>query len=219
MELEGKYDPKAIESEIRRYFQSIDLNSALEDELRDNKQFVAFIEGPPTMNGEPHVGHLRGRIIKDFWYRFSTLQKTKVLFRAGWDTQGLPVELQAEKELGLTGSKMENVNRVGLEKLVESCKKVIQRFSERWIRTDKLLGMSLNYEEAYWTYQDRYIEREWKYLKMAWDSKILKEWFRVVAYCPGCQTSLSNAEVSQGYDDVEDPSLYYKVTLHDQDSY
>ncbi|MGC2573488.1 MAG: class I tRNA ligase family protein, partial [Candidatus Nitrosopolaris sp.] len=105
MELAGKYDPKAIESEIRRYFQSIDLNSALEDELRDDKQFVAFIEGPPTMNGEPHVGHLRGRIIKDFWYRFSTLQKKKVQFRAGWDTQGLPVELQAEKELGLTGNK------------------------------------------------------------------------------------------------------------------
>jgi isoleucyl-tRNA synthetase len=92
----------------------------LENELRDNKQLVAFIEGPPTMNGEPHAGHLRGRIIKDLWYRFRSLQKMKVLFRAGWDTQGLPVELQAEKELGLTGSKMENVSKVGLEKIVEA---------------------------------------------------------------------------------------------------
>jgi isoleucyl-tRNA synthetase len=219
VDLPGKYNAKDIEGEIRRYLATVDLNSLLENELSDHKKVVAFIEGPPTLNGEPHAGHLRGRIIKDLWYRFKTLQKTKVLFRAGWDTQGLPVELQAEKELGLTGSKIENVSRVGLEKIVESCKKVIQRFSERWISTDRLLGMSLNYEEAYWTYQDKYIEREWKYLKKAWESKVLKEWFRVVAYCPGCQTSLSNAEVNQGYEDVEDPSLYYKVKLHDQDSY
>lgn len=219
MELAGKYDQKAIESEIRRYLQSIDLKSALENELRDNKQLVAFIEGPPTMNGEPHVGHLRGRIIKDFWYRFSTLQKKKVLFRAGWDTQGLPVELQAEKELGLTGNKMENIRTVGMEKIVETCKKVIDRYNKSWIATDKLLGMSFDYEKAYWTFRDEYIEREWKYLKKAWEAGMLTEWFRVVAYCPGCQTSLSNAEVNQGYENVEDPSLYYKVKLIDHDAY
>jgi isoleucyl-tRNA synthetase len=219
MELAGKYDPKGIEGEIRRYLQSIDLNSALENELRDNEQLVAFIEGPPTMNGEPHVGHLRGRIIKDFWYRFSTLQKKKVLFRAGWDTQGLPVELQAEKELGLTGNKMENIRKVGLEKIVETCKKVIHRYNKSWIATDKLLGMSFNYEKAYWTFHDEYIEREWKYLKRAWETGMLTEWFRVVAYCPGCQTSLSNGEVNQGYQNVEDPSLYYKVKLIDHNEY
>lgn len=219
MELAGKYDPKAIETEIRCYLQSIGLSSLLENELRDNKQLVAFIEGPPTMNGEPHVGHLRGRIIKDLWYRFSTLQKKKVLFRAGWDTQGLPVELQAEKELGLTGNKMENVSKVGVEKIVEACKKVIHRYNKSWIATDKLLGMSFNYEKAYWTFRDEYIEREWRYLKRAWETGMLTEWFRVVAYCPGCQTSLSNAEVNQGYDNVEDPSLYYKVKLIDHDAY
>ena len=219
MELAGKYDAKAIESEIRRYLHSIDLSSLLENELRDNKQLVAFIDGPPTMNGEPHAGHLRGRIIKDLWYRFSTLQKKKVLFRAGWDTQGLPVELQAEKELGLTGNKMENVSKVGLEKIVEACKKVIHRYNESWITSDKLLGMSFNYEKAYWTFHDEYIEREWRYLKRAWETGMLTEWFRVVAYCPGCQTSLSNAEVNQAYDNVEDPSLYYKVKLSDHDAY
>jgi isoleucyl-tRNA synthetase len=219
MELAGKYDAKAIETEIRCYLQSIDLKSLLENELRDNEQLVAFIEGPPTMNGEPHAGHLRGRIIKDLWYRFNTLQKKKVLFRAGWDTQGLPVELQAEKELGLTGNKMENVSKVGIEKIVEACKKVIHRYNESWIAADKLLGMCFNYENAYWTFRDEYIEREWRYLKKAWETGILTEWFRVVAYCPGCQTSLSNAEVNQAYDNVEDPSLYYKVKLTDHNAY
>ena len=193
----------------------ISMATLLENELLDSKYLVGYIEGPPTMNGEPHAGHLRGRIIKDLWYRFNTLQKKKVIFRAGWDTQGLPVELQAEKELGLTGSKIDNINKVGIEKIVETCKKLIQKNNDKWLSADKLLGMSFNYEKAYWTFYDKYIEREWQYLKKAWDNGILKEWFRVVAYCPSCQTSLSNAEVNQGYETVEDPSFYYKVRLSD----
>jgi isoleucyl-tRNA synthetase len=122
MEFQGKFDAKVAESEIRRYLDDIDLASLLEKELLESKHLVGYIEGPPTMNGEPHAGHLRGRIIKDLWYRFNTLQKKKIVFRAGWDTQGLPVELQAEKELGLTGSKADNINKVGVEKIVESCK-------------------------------------------------------------------------------------------------
>ncbi|HLG36678.1 MAG TPA: class I tRNA ligase family protein, partial [Nitrososphaera sp.] len=140
-------------------------------------------------------------------------------FRAGWDTQGLPVELQAEKELGLTGSKAENIEKVGVEKIVETCKKIIHSFNEKWVAADKLLGMSFNYEKAYWTFRDQYIEREWQYIKKAWESGVLREWFRVVAYCPSCQTSLSNAEVNQGYENVEDPSFYYKVKLTDEDAY
>src|SRR2546423_454359 len=171
------------------------------------------------MNCEPHAGHLRGRIIKDLWYRFNTLQKKKVIFRAGWDTQGLPVELQAEKELGLTGNKIDNINKVGIEKIVETCKKLIQKNNDKWISADKLLGMSFNYEKAYWTFFDTYIEREWQYLKRAWKNGILKEWFRVVAYCPSCQTSLSNAEVNQEYETVEDPSLYYKVKLSEENAF
>ena len=183
------------------------------------KELVGYIAGPPTINGEPHAGHLRGRIIKDLWYRFNTLQKKKVIFRAGWDTQGLPVELSAEKELGLTGSKAENISKVGIEKIVETCKKLIHANNEKWVAADKLLGMSFDYEKAYWTFRDEYIEREWQYLKKAWESSVLREWFRVVAYCPSCQTSLSNAEVNQSYENVEDPSFYYKVKLMDEDTY
>ena len=222
-ELQGQFDAKAIENQIRSYYldnttmdaKTLVENREEEDLVDKNNNLVSYIEGPPTMNGEPHVGHLRGRIIKDLWYRFNTLQKKKVIFRAGWDTQGLPVELQAEKELGLTGSKTENINKVGIEKIIETCKQLIQRYNDKWIKADKLLGMSFNYEKAYWTFHDEYIEREWQYLKKAWENGILKEWFRVVAYCPSCQTSLSNAEVNQGYETVEDPSFYYKVKLAD----
>ncbi len=218
MEFNTKFDAKAIENEVRNYLDNLDLRAHLENELA-GRELVGYIEGPPTMNGEPHAGHLRGRIIKDLWYRFNTLRKKKVIFRAGWDTQGLPVELQAEKELGLTGSKVENVNKVGVEKIVETCKKIIHSYNEKWVAADKLLGMSFNYEKAYWTFRDEYIEREWQYMKKAWESGVLREWFRVVAYCPSCQTSLSNAEVNQGYENVEDPSFYYKVKLADEDAY
>ena len=219
MKLGGKFIAKEIENEMRDRLNTLDLGSLVEDEINRRGDIVGYIEGPPTMNGEPHVGHLRGRIIKDLWYRYNILQKRRVIFRAGWDCQGLPVELQAEKELGLTGSKIDNVRRVGIEKIVTTCKQIIQKYNEKWILVDKLLGMSFDYYNAYWTFHDKYIEREWKYLEKAWKDQLLKEWFRVVAYCPSCQTSLSNAEVNQGYKTVEDPSFYYKVKLSLDDVY
>lgn len=217
MQFATKFDAKAFENDVRSYLDGFDLTAHLENELA-GRELLGYVEGPPTMNGEPHAGHLRGRIIKDLWYRFSTLRKKKVIFRAGWDTQGLPVELAAEKELGLTGSKAENISKVGIEKIVETCKKLIIANNEKWVAADRLLGMSFNYDRAYWTFRDDYIEREWQYLKKAWEAGVLKEWFRVVAYCPSCQTSLSNAEVNQGYETVEDPSFYYKVRLRDEDA-
>ena len=216
MRFNVNFNAKAIENSVRDYLDNLDLTAYLENEMA-GRELVGYIEGPPTMNGEPHVGHIRGRKIKDLWYRFNTLQKKRVIFRAGWDTQGLPVELQAEKELGLTGNKAENVSKVGVEKIVEACKKIVHLYNQKWVTVDKLLGMSFDYEKAYWTFHNHYIEREWQYLKKAWESGVLKEWFRVVAYCPSCQTSLSNAEVNQGYETVEDPSFYYKVKLREEE--
>src|SRR5690348_15813059 len=155
MEFNTRFDAKAIENEVRSYLDNLDLKAMLENELA-GRPLLGYIEGPPTMNGEPHAGHLRGRIIKDLWYRFNTLRKSKVIFRAGWDTQGLPVELAAEKELGLSGSKAENIGKVGIEKIVETCKKIIHYYNEKWRGMDALLGMSFNYEKAYWTYKDAY---------------------------------------------------------------
>src|SRR5215204_4129765 len=221
MELYGQFDPKIIENEIRGYKKLIRYDEFFKKEIdiRQNKEIIGYVDGPPTMNGEPHVGHLRGRIIKDLWFRFETLKHNKIIFRPGWDTQGLPVELQAEKELGLTGNKTENINKVGIQKIVETCKSIVKKYNKKWIEVDELLGMSFDYENGYWTFHDDYIEREWSYLKTAWNTGILQEGFRVVAFCPSCQTSLSNSEVNQGYTTVEDPSFYYKVRLADEDAY
>lgn len=219
MELYEKFDTKLIESQIKDFNSFHKVKEVVENEARTKASpSICFIEGPPTMNGEPHLGHIRGRIIKDFWYRFKTLQGYHVIFRAGWDTQGLPVELQAEKNLGVTGNKNEIINKVGIENIVNACKKLILENNRKWIEVDNLLGLSFDYDNAYWTYQDKYIEREWMFLKKAHETGILKEWFRVVAYCPSCQTSLSNAEVNQGYETVNDPSYYYKVKLTEEEN-
>src|SRR5579885_2670926 len=215
--LPPEFNLKKIEDDVRKNLDA-DLEKKIFESSNKTKK-IAFIEGPPTMNGIPHAGHLRGRIIKDVWYRYTTLQGYKIIFNAGWDTQGLPVELQAEKELGITGSKSQVLESVGIEKIVSECKKIVHRFNEKWVEVDNLLGMSFNQKKAYWTYKDEYIEREWQYLKKANQSGILSEAYKVVAYCPSCQTSLSHAEVNQGYEMVQDPSLYYKVKLRDEDLY
>ncbi|MBM2852607.1 MAG: isoleucyl-tRNA synthetase [Candidatus Nitrosotenuis sp.] len=216
MHLAKEFDSKNIEDEVRLYHTKIDLQKII-SESDGKKSKIVFIEGPPTMNGIPHAGHLRGRVVKDFWYRYMTLKGHRVIFNAGWDAQGLPVELQAEKELGITGGKTEILKSFGIERLVDECKRLVHKYNEKWIKVDQLLGMSFNQEKAYWTYKDQFIEREWQFLKKAHETGILTEGYRVVAYCPSCQTSLSHAEVNQGYDMVQDPSLYYKVKLESDD--
>ncbi|MGC9210675.1 MAG: isoleucine--tRNA ligase [Nitrososphaeria archaeon] len=185
----------------------------------EERPLVTFIEGPPTMNGEPHIGHVRGRVIKDLFYRMEVLKGNKVFFRAGWDTQGLPVELEAEKELGITGNKYQVLNKIGEDKLVAKCKELIHNYNKIWRDVDKQLGLMFDYDKAYWTYKDEYIEREWKIIKAAYEKGLLYEDYRVVAYCPSCQTSLSNSEVALGYKEETDPSMYYKVKLTDEDLY
>jgi len=217
MELNSKFDAKAIESEIKEYIKSIDIEKLIF--ASDKPEKIRFIEGPPTMNGIPHAGHLRGRVIKDLWYRFNTLQGKKIEFNGGWDTQGLPVELQVEKELGVSGGKTEAIKEFGVERIVSECKKVVEKFNKTWVEVDDLLGMSFNHEKAYWTFKDEFIEREWQILKKAYENKILEEDFTVIAYCPSCQTSLSHAEVNQGYEEVKDPSLYYKVKLVNENAF
>ena len=218
MELTNEFNLKKIEQSTKDYLSKLDLQKMIGDSS-DKRDKIMFIEGPPTLNGEPHAGHLRGRVFKDLWYRFNTLNLKNVIFNAGWDTQGLPVELQAEKELGITDGKSGITTQQQIENLVAQCKKIVSKFHQKWIDVDEKLGMSLNQENAYWTYKDEYIEREWQLLKRAHENDILTEGYRVVAYCPSCQTSLSHSEVNQGYEMVQDPSLYYKVKLQDEDVY
>ncbi len=218
MQLSKEFNSKKIEQEIKNYLSDLDLQKMIFDSS-EKDQKIMFVEGPPTMNGIPHAGHLRGRVIKDLWYRYKTLGGNKVIFNAGWDTQGLPVELQAEKELGITGGKTEVLKSIGIEKLVSECKKIVKKYHQKWVAVDKLLGMSLNQDDAYWTFKDEFIEREWQFLKKAKENGILQEDFTVIAYCPSCQTSLSHSEVNQGYEEVKDPSLYYKVKLQEEESF
>jgi len=218
MELVNEFNLKKIEETTKEYLSKLDLQKLI-NESADKREKIMFIEGPPTLNGEPHAGHLRGRVFKDLWYRFNTLNSKNVVFNAGWDTQGLPVELQAEKELGIINGKGEITTQQQIENLVAQCKKIVSKFHQKWIDVDKKLGVSFNQENAYWTYKDVYIEREWQLLKRAHENDILTEGYRVVAYCPSCQTSLSHSEVNQGYEMVQDPSLYYKVKLQDEDVY
>lgn len=215
--LSPKPDLKEIEEAVRRFWQECRISEKIA-EARASASVLGFVEGPPTLNGEPHIGHVRGRIFKDLWYRHETMAGNYVLFRSGWDTQGLPVELQAEKELGLKGNKTENLRAVGEEKLVEACKQIVRKYGAKWMEADRYLGLLLDYN-GYWTYDDRYIEREWKVLEAAYRTGLLGEGHRVVAYCPSCQTSLSNREVALGYEVVKDPSLYYKVRLRDEDAF
>ena len=218
MELGNEFNLKNIEQTTRDYLSKLDLQELI-NESPNKQEKIIFIEGPPTLNGEPHAGHLRGRVFKDLWYRFNTLDGKNVVFNAGWDTQGLPVELQAEKELGIKNGKSGITTPQQIESLVAECKKIVLKFHKKWVDADEKLGMSFNQENAYWTYTDEYIEREWQLLKHADENGILTEGYRVVAYCPSCQTSLSHSEVNQGYDMVQDPSLYYKVKLQDEDVY
>ncbi len=207
------YSPLELENEVRVFWEKNQILKKLEETReKNNNGMLGYVEGPPTLNGIPHVGHARGRVIKDFRYRLKTMQNYYVAFWAGWDTQGLPVELEVEKTLGAKNKK-ELLARVGEERFVEECKKSIMKYHRLWVEADSMLGLFIDQDKAYYTHQDRYIEREWQYLKHAWEQNLLGEGYYVVAYCPHCQTSLSNAEVGLGYKEVEDPSIHFKFRV------
>ena len=218
MELIDQFDAKQIEKNVKDHLKNRNLSDLI-SKSADKKNEIMFIEGPPTMNGKPHAGHLRGRVFKDLWYRYNVLLGNNVIFNAGWDTQGLPVELQAEKELGIEKGRKDDRTAEEIKELVSACKNIITKYHDEWVNADSNLGVSLNQENAYWTYKDEFIEREWKLLKRAYENGILTEGHRVVAYCPSCLTSLSHSEVNQGYDMVKDPSLFYKVKLSDEEKF
>ncbi|HLQ06781.1 MAG TPA: class I tRNA ligase family protein, partial [Nitrososphaerales archaeon] len=213
--LSADYDWKKLETKVRDFYRDPATSSSIAKAVSRSRP-VGYVDGPPTLNNQPHIGHVRGRMMKDLWYRYRTLEGENIVFRGGWDTQGLPVELQAEKEMGLSGDKVEDLRKVGVEKLVEACKQLIGKYKKDWEEADWLLGLMIDHEKAYMTYRDSYIEREWKYLEIAWKKGLLGEGFKVVPYCPKCQTALSAAEVSLGgYEQLEDPSLYFKARLAD----
>jgi len=217
--LAANYNPLEVEKETQEFWEKNQIRDKLELLENDNKGVLGYVEGPPTLNGIPHIGHARGRVMKDIRYRWKSMEGYYMPFWAGWDCQGLPVELEVEKILGVK-NKLELITQVGEERFIEECKKVIMKYHKMWLEADKRLGIFINQKKAYWTYLDTYIEREWNILKCAWNQELLEEGHYVVAYCPGCQTSLSSAEVGYegSYKEVEDPSLYFKFKVNQSDN-
>ncbi|MEM4978774.1 MAG: class I tRNA ligase family protein, partial [Candidatus Nezhaarchaeales archaeon] len=209
------YEPTRIEQYIRSYWNEGGLISKCFDARRGKKLF-SFLEGPPTTNGFMHVGHARGRTLKDVVIKFKLMQGFDVWRRAGWDTQGLPVELEAEKSLGLRTKK--DIELVGYEKFVEECNRLVNYYMSHWRKSSELLGLWLDYDNAYETRKREYIEFIWWALKQAYEKGLLVEDLKVIAFCPRCETPLSDQEVALGYASVEDPSIYVKIPLLSQNS-
>ncbi|RLI27095.1 MAG: isoleucine--tRNA ligase [Candidatus Hecatellales archaeon] len=209
------YDPLRVEEEVARWWAERNIPSKQVD-LRRGKPLFSFLEGPPTANGFMHIGHARGRAMKDAVLRFEAMRGRHVWRRAGWDCQGLPVELEAEKNLGVKTKK--DIEGIGLERFVEECNRIVDFYIEHWRRVSERLGLWLDYENAYETRRDKYIEFVWWFLKQAYEKGLLKEDFSVVPTCPRCETSLSSHEVSLGYTTMRDPSIYVKFPLEGKNS-
>ena len=186
-------------------------------EEREGCPEYMFYDGPPTANGKPHVGHVVTRAIKDMIPRYRTMKGYQVPRKAGWDTHGLPVELEVEKELGLDGK--EQIEGYGVEPFIERCKANVWKYKGMWEEFSETVGFWADMENPYVTYYDDFIESEWWALKKIWDKGLLYKGFKIVPYCPRCGTPLSSHEVAQGYKDVKERSAIVRFKVKGEDAY
>ncbi len=215
-QLPKRYDPLVVEKEVLDFWNKEKVyDKTLK--LRSSGPKWNFLEGPPTTNGFMHVGHARGRAMKDTQIRYMTMRGYDVWRRAGWDMQGLPVELEVEKKEGIVEKGLSDSN-VGMDVFVQKCKDLVDFYLERWVNDSIRLGLWLDYPEAYQTRKDDYIEHVWHFLKMANEKGLLGRGYRVNPTCPRCVTALSGHEVSQGYATKVDPSIYVKFELRDREN-
>ena len=183
---------------------------------REGAPYYTFYDGPPTANGKPHIGHVLTRVIKDMIPRYHAMKGQYVPRKAGWDTHGLPVELQVEKELGLNGK--EQIEAYGMEPFIQKCKESVWQYKGMWEDFSDTVGFWADMENPYVTYYDDYIESEWWALKKIWDRKLLYKGFKVVPYCPRCGTPLSAQEVAQGYRLVKERSAIVRFKALDEEN-
>ncbi|MBE9912742.1 isoleucine--tRNA ligase [Paenibacillus donghaensis] len=186
-------------------------------ENRKDRPNYVFYEGPPTANGAPHIGHVLGRVIKDFIGRYQTMKGYRVVRKAGWDTHGLPVELGVEKQLGISGK--QEIEKYGVEEFVKKCKASVFEYEKQWRELTEAIGYWTDLDHPYITLENNYIESVWNILATIHDKGLLYRGHRVSPYCPCCQTTLSSHEVAQGYEDVKDLSATAKFKLHDSGEY
>lgn len=177
------------------------------------KPFV-FFEGPPTANGKPHIGHVETRAYKDVIPRYKTMRGFYVERKAGWDTQGLPVELEVEKQIGVSGK--QDIEKYGVAKFNAECRKSVWKYKEEWEKLSERVGFWLDFAHPYITYENPYIESLWAIVKKIYDRGLFITGHKVLPYCPRCGTALSDHEVAQGYEEVTEPSVYVKFELVDE---
>ena len=184
---------------------------------KDGNDIYMFYDGPPTANGKPHIGHVLTRVIKDMIPRYRTMKGYEVPRKAGWDTHGLPVELEVEKLLGLDGK--EQIEEYGLEPFIDKCKESVWKYKGMWEDFSNTVGFWADMDNPYVTYHNDYIESEWWALKQIWDKGLLYKGFKIGPYCPRCGTPLSAQEVAQGYKDVKERSAIVRFKVKDEDAY
>jgi len=180
-------------------------------EAGKGKPSFTFYDGPPTANGTPHIGHVLTRVVKDIIPRYRTMKGYNVLRKAGWDTHGLPVELEVEKILGINGK--EQIEEYGVEPFIQKCKESVWKYKGMWEEFSNIVGYWLDMDNPYVTYDNDYIESVWWSLKQIWDKGLLYKGHKVVPYCPRCETPLSSHEVAQGYKDVKEKSVIAKFKI------
>lgn len=211
-----KYKPDSVEKKILKFWDEKNIFQKSIDNRKGCKPYV-FLEGPPTANGMPHPGHILTRVVKDLILRYQTMKGHYILRKAGWDTHGLPVEIEVEKELGL--SDKQEVENYGISDFNKECKKCVFKYENVWVDMTKRIGFWLDMNDPYITLENDYIESVWWSLKQAWEKKLLYKGHKVVPYCPRCGTALSSHEISQGYKNVKEPSIFVKFKIKDEDAY
>ena len=198
------------EKEIIKFWEENDVFKKSIDKNEGNEEFC-FYDGPPTANGKPHIGHVLTRVMKDIIPRYQTMKGKHVLRKAGWDTHGLPVELEVEKKLNLDGK--QDIEKYGIEPFIKECKNSVFKYTKEWKEMSDRLGYWCDMDNPYVTYHDDYIESEWWALKKIWEKGLLYKGYKIVPYCPRCGTALSSHEVAQGYKDVTEKSVYVKFKV------
>lgn len=183
----------------------------------EGKEEFSFYDGPPTANGKPHIGHILTRVMKDIIPRYKTMKGYHVLRKAGWDTHGLPVELEVEKSLGIDGK--QEIEKYGIEPFIKKCKESVWKYQSEWEKMSDRVGYWVDMDNPYVTYHDDYIESVWWALKQIADQGLIYKGHKIVPYCPRCGTALSSHEVAQGYKDVKEKSVFVKFKRKDNEGY
>ncbi len=203
------------EAEVLKFWKENDIaNKCITN--REGCDTFTFYDGPPTANGKPHIGHVLTRVIKDMLPRYQSMKGKKVLRKAGWDTHGLPVELEVEKMLGLDGK--EQIEKYGIEPFIKKCRESVWKYKGMWEEFSDVVGFWADMEHPYITYENDYIESVWWALNEIWKKGLLYKGHKVVPYCPRCGTPLSSHEVAQGYKDVKERSAMVKFKAKDEDN-